>query len=56
MELSQEEYVLQCALEELQVLTQKGGFAAQDVLALLRIMSVHEVVEYLDAKMSNRLQ
>jgi hypothetical protein len=56
VEMSQDEYALQCALEELETLTQKGGFAAQDVLALLRIMNVHEVVEYLDAKMSNRLQ
>jgi hypothetical protein len=40
----------------LEVLTAKGGFVAKDVVALLRIMSVDEVVDYLDAKMSNRLQ
>jgi hypothetical protein len=51
-----DEFALQCALEELEVLTEKGGFVAKDVVALLRIMSVDEVVDYLDAKMSNRLQ
>ena len=51
-----DEETLQCALEELEALAQKGGFIAEDVVALLRIMSVHEVVDYLDAKMSNRLQ
>ena len=56
MESTMDEFALQSALEELEILTQKGGFIAKDVVALLRIMNVHEVVEYLDAKMSNRLQ
>lgn len=51
-----DEETLQYALEELEALTQKGGFLTEDVVALLRIMNIHEVVEYLDAKMSNRLQ
>jgi len=56
MQSTMDELVLQYALGELEILTQKGGFIAKDMVALLRIMNVHEVVEYLDAKMSNRLQ
>jgi hypothetical protein len=51
-----DEFALQCALEELEALTEKGGFVPEDVLALLRIMNIGEVVDYLDAKMRNRLQ
>jgi phosphoribosylformylglycinamidine (FGAM) synthase-like amidotransferase family enzyme len=56
MEMPQEDFSLRWELEDLEMLAQKGGFATGDVLALLRIMNVHEVMEYLDAKMSNRLQ
>lgn len=44
------------ALEDLETLVQIGGFAADDVVALLKVMNVYDVLEYLDAKMSNRLQ
>lgn len=56
MELPQEDFSVRWELEDLEMLAQKGGFATSDVLALLRIMSVPEVTDYLDAKMSNRLQ
>jgi hypothetical protein len=56
MEPSQDDFATRWALEDLELLAQKGGFSTRDVVALLRIMSVHEVIEYLDAKMSNRLQ
>jgi hypothetical protein len=51
-----DEYALQCALTELEVLNLKGGFIAKDVIPLLSIMNVREVVEYLDAKTSNQFQ
>ncbi len=47
---------VQWALEDLQSLAEKGGFSTQDVVALLKVMNVYDVLDYLDAKMSNRLQ
>ncbi len=44
------------ALEDLESLAEKGGFATDDVVALLKVMNVYDVLDYLDAKMSNRLQ
>ncbi len=52
----QEEMAVQWALEDLQSLAEKGGFSTQDVVALLKVMNVYDVLDYLDAKMSNRLQ
>lgn len=52
----QEDFAVRWALEDLETLVQIGGFAADDVVALLKVMNVYDVLEYLDAKMSNRLQ
>lgn len=53
---SQDEAALQYALEELQELAQRTGMTGSDITALLEVMNIYEVLEYLDAKMSNRLQ
>jgi hypothetical protein len=53
---SQDEAALQYALEELQELAQRTGLRGSDITALLEVMNIYEVLEYLDAKMSNRLQ
>ena len=53
---SQDEAALQYALEELQELAQRTGLTGSDITALLELMNIYEVLEYLDAKMSNRLQ
>ena len=53
---SQDEAAHQYALEELQDLAQKSGLSGNEVTALLELMSIYEVLDYLDAKMSNRLQ
>jgi hypothetical protein len=47
---------LQWALEDLVELAKQGGLATSEVTALLQIMSVYEVLDYLDHKLSNRLQ
>jgi hypothetical protein len=51
-----EESALQYALEELESLVQTNGLVRSDVLALLEVMNIYEVLDYLDAKISNRLQ
>jgi hypothetical protein len=56
MESTQEDFATRWALEDIEVLAQKGGLSTSDVFALLRIMSIHEILDYLDAKISNRLQ
>ena len=53
---SQDEAALQYALEELQDLAQKSGLTGTEITALLELMNIYEVMDYLDAKMSNRLQ
>jgi hypothetical protein len=52
----EEDLAVRWALEELESLAEKGGFATDDVVALLKVMNVYDVLDYLDAKMSNRLQ
>jgi hypothetical protein len=53
---SQDEAALQYAMEELQDLAQQSGMTGSEITALLELMSIYEVLDYLDAKMSNRLQ
>lgn len=53
---TQDEAALQYALEELQDLAQKNGLSGGEITALLELMNIYEVLDYLDAKMSNRLQ
>ena len=52
----EEDLAVRWALEDLETLAEKGGFATDDVVALLKVMNVYDVLDYLDAKMSNRLQ
>ncbi len=52
----EEDQAVRWALEDLESLAEKGGFATDDVVALLKVMNVYDVLDYLDAKMSNRLQ
>jgi hypothetical protein len=52
----EEDLAVRWALEDLESLAEKGGFATDDVVALLKVMNVYDVLDYLDAKMSNRLQ
>jgi hypothetical protein len=52
----EEDMSVRWALEDLESLAEKGGFATDDVVALLKVMNVYDVLDYLDAKMSNRLQ
>jgi hypothetical protein len=53
---AQEDMAVRWALEDLENLAEKGGFTTDDVVALLKVMNVYDVLDYLDAKMSNRLQ
>jgi hypothetical protein len=53
---AQEDLAVRWALEDLESLAEKGGFTTDDVVALLKVMNVYDVLDYLDAKMSNRLQ
>jgi len=52
----EEDLAVRWAFEDLESLAEKGGFATDDVVALLKVMNVYDVLDYLDAKMSNRLQ
>jgi hypothetical protein len=50
-----DEAALQYALEELQDLAQKSGLTGTEITTLLELMNIYEVLDYLDAKMANRL-
>jgi hypothetical protein len=52
----EDDLAVRWALEDLESLAEKGGFATDEVVALLKVMNVYDVLDYLDAKMSNRLQ
>ncbi|MBZ5704784.1 MAG: hypothetical protein LAN63_05480 [Acidobacteriia bacterium] len=47
---------LQYALEELENMVQTNGLARSEIMALLEVMNIYEVLDYLDAKIANRLQ
>jgi hypothetical protein len=47
---------LQYALEELETLVIDNDLARSEIMALLEVMNIYEVLDYLDAKISNRLQ
>jgi hypothetical protein len=47
---------LQYALEELENIVQTNGLARSEIMALLEVMNIYEVLDYLDAKIANRLQ
>jgi hypothetical protein len=47
---------LQYALEELENLVVDNGLARSEIMALLEVMNIYEVLDYLDAKIANRLQ
>ena len=47
---------LQYALEELENMVQTNGLARSEIKALLEVMNIYEVLDYLDAKIANRLQ
>lgn len=47
---------LQYALEELENMVQTNGLARNEIMALLEVMNIYEVLDYLDAKIANRLQ
>jgi hypothetical protein len=53
---AQQDEALQYALEELQDLAQKNGLTGGQISAYLAVMNIFEVLDYLDAKMANRLQ
>jgi hypothetical protein len=47
---------LQYALEELENMVVDNGLARGEIMALLEVMNIFEVLDYLDAKIANRLQ
>ena len=51
-----EDSALQYALEELENLVLDNGLARSEIMALLEVMNIYEVLDYLDAKIANRLQ
>jgi len=53
---SRDDSALQYALEELETMVVDNGLVRSEILALLEVMNIYEVLDYLDAKIANRLQ